>query len=151
MDPYALPGIQFLQAWADGTLPNPSMTDTVPMRAIEVSLGYTKLHVMANDRHLNLLGGVHGGFAATVLDSVSGCAIHTMLEAGVGYGTVDLSVKMFRPIPVNIELIAEGRIIHMSKSIGASEGTIKNAEGKLYAHATCTCAILRRPIINTTL
>ena len=53
----------------------------------------------ADERHLNPLGGVHGGFAATVLDSVTGCAVHSMLEAGAGYGTIDLNIKMCRPIP----------------------------------------------------
>ena len=88
------------------------------------------------------MGGVHGGFAATVLDSVTGCAVHTMLEAGVGYGTVDLSVKMLKPIPQGVELLAEGRVIHISKSIGFAEGTIKTLEGVLLAHATATCRII---------
>ena len=100
--------------------------------------------VWADARHLTPLGGVHGGFAATVLDSVTGCAVHTMLEAGVGYGTVDLNVKMLRAVPVDRDLTAEARVIHMSRSLGVSEGSIRDDAGVLFAHATATCAILRR-------
>ncbi|EPJ4856766.1 PaaI family thioesterase, partial [Acinetobacter baumannii] len=89
------------------------------------------------------LGGVHGGFAATVLDSVTGCAVHTMLPAGVGYGTIDLNVKMCRPLPQNQVLIATGKVINLSKNLGISEGKITDEEGKLYAYATATCMIIR--------
>ena len=87
---------------------------------------------------------MHGGFAATVLDSVTGCAIHSLLEAGVGYGTIDLNIKMCRPIPQDVELTAIGTVINLSKNLGISEGKIIDDEGKLYAHATATCMIIRR-------
>jgi len=103
-----------------------------------------KFTARADKRHLNPLGGVHGGFAATVLDSVTGCAVHTMLDAGVGFGTVDLNVKMLKAIPLDRELTAEGRVIHLSRSLGVSEGSIRDAEGVLFAHATATCAIIRK-------
>jgi uncharacterized protein (TIGR00369 family) len=90
------------------------------------------------------MGGVHGGFAATVLDSVTGCAVHTLLNAGVGYGTIDLNVKMIRTVPKNEKLIAEGKIINLSKSLGISEGTLKSQDGKLLATATATCMIIKR-------
>jgi uncharacterized protein (TIGR00369 family) len=143
MNPFNMTGLELLQAMQDGHLPKASISETIPMRGMALEPGMIRMEVRADGRHLNPLGGVHGGFAATVLDSVTGCAVHTMLEAGVGYGTVDLSVKMLRPIPPNVDLIAEGRVIHVSKSIGVAEGTIKSADGKLYAHGTCTCIIKR--------
>jgi uncharacterized protein (TIGR00369 family) len=89
---------------------------------------------------------VHGGFVGTVLDSVTGCAIHSMLDPGVGYGTIDLGLKLVRAVPLDRELIAEGRVLHLSRTLGVSEGSVKDADGTLYAHATCTCAILpKRP------
>lgn len=136
-------GLDLLLAMAKGTLPHPSIADTIPMRISEVSKGVIKFTVKADSRHINPLGGVHGGFAATVLDSVTGCAVHSALDAGVGYGTIDLNVKMLRPIPLNIELLAEGRLINVSKNLGISEGIIKDREGKLYAHGTSTCSIFR--------
>jgi len=77
------------------------------------------------------------------MDSITGCAVHTVLEPGVGYGTIDLNVKMLRAIPKNVPLIAEGKVIHISRSLGISEGTLKDTEGNIYAFATATCMILR--------
>ncbi len=99
------------------------------MRATEAARGHVTFTVRADARHLNPLGGVHGGFAATVLDSVTGCAVHTMLDVGVGYGTVDLNVKMLKAIPLDRDLTAEGRVIHLSRSIGVSEGIHQRRRG----------------------
>jgi len=145
MNPLEMSGLELIQAAADGKLPMATMAETVPMRIVEVSRGRVRFSVRADGRHLNPLGGVHGGFAATVLDSVTGCAVHTTLEAGVGYGTVDLNVKMLRAVPLDIELVAEGSVIHVSRSLGVAEGSLRDAAGTLLAHATCTCAIIRRP------
>lgn len=136
-------GVELLSAMADGSLPHPSITDAMPMRILEVSKGFVKFFAKADSRHLNPMGGVHGGFAATVLDSVMGCAVHSALDAGIGYGTVDLNIKLIRPIPRDVELFAEGRLINLSKNIGIAEGTLKDSQGKLYAHGTSTCSIIR--------
>jgi uncharacterized protein (TIGR00369 family) len=66
-----------------------------------------------------------------------------MLDAGIGFGTVDLNIKMLRPVPLERELIAEGNVINISNRIGVSEGTLKDSDGKLYAHATATCMIYK--------
>jgi uncharacterized protein (TIGR00369 family) len=143
VDPAGLSGLELIQAMVDGRVPHPTMADTVPMRAVEAGPGRVVFRVRADGRHLNPLGGVHGGFTATVLDSVTGCAVHTALDAGVGYGTVDLNVKMLRPIPADRDLTAEGRVIHLSRSLGVAEGSLRDGDGALLAHATATCAILR--------
>jgi len=137
-------GLELIQAMIDGKLPHPTMADTIPMRISDVGRGHVTFRARADGRHLNPLGGVHGGFAATVLDSVTGCAVHTMLDAGVAYGTIDLNVKMLKAIPLDQDLIAEGHVIHLSKSLGVAEASLRDAEGTLLAHATCTCAVLRR-------
>ena len=144
MNPSEMSGLELVQAMVDGKFAHPSMADTIPMRATEAARGQVKFTVRADKRHLNPLGGVHGGFAATVLDSVTGCAVHTMLDVGVGYGTVDLNVKMLKAIPLDRELMAEGRVIHLSRTIGVSEGSLRDEEGTLFAHATATCAIIRK-------
>jgi uncharacterized protein (TIGR00369 family) len=138
-------GIDLLRAMQEGKIPYATIADTVPMRIAALDKGVVRFTVKADRRHINPLGGVHGGFAATVLDSVTGCAIHSLLEAGVGYSTVDINVKMLRPIPLDEELHAEGRVLNLSKNLGVSEGVIRDANGKLYAHATSTCLILRSP------
>lgn len=144
MNPKEMTGLQLLQAMCAGKIPPASISETMPMRPFEVSKGTISFKAKADAHHLNPLGGVHGGFAATVLDSVTGCAIHSLLEAGVGYGTIDLNIKMCRPIPQDVELTAIGTVINLSKNLGISEGKIIDDEGKLYAHATATCMIIRR-------
>lgn len=136
-------GLELLRAMVDGGLPPPSISETIPMKMDVIEKGNVKFIVKADSRHLNPVGGVHGGFAATVLDSVTGCAVHSTLDAGVGFGTVDLNIKMMRPIPINTQLFAVGRVINISRNLAVSEGDIKDAEGKIYAHATCTCSIIR--------
>ncbi|NKB77325.1 MAG: hotdog fold thioesterase [Gammaproteobacteria bacterium] len=139
-----LSGLEILQGIIQGTLPHPPIATTVPMKFKEVGEGYVIFEATATDAHLNPMGGTHGGFAATVLDSVTGCAVHTRLEAGVAYGTIDLAVKMVRPVPRDQPLIAEGKVINLSRSLGVSEGTLSDKNGKLLALATCTCMIIRK-------
>ena len=136
-------GLELMQAMIDGRIPNAAIAGVIPMRGVAAEHGRIVFEAQADERHLNPLGGVHGGFAATVLDSVTGCAVHTVLEAGVGYGTIDLNVKMLKAVPRGVPLIAEGKVISVSRSLGISEGTLKDADGNLYAHAAATCLILR--------
>jgi uncharacterized protein (TIGR00369 family) len=138
-----LTGLELMQALVAGQIPRPSIMDTIPMTFGEVRKGYVRFNARADHRHLNPMGGVHGGFAATVLDSVTGCAVHTTLEKGESYGTVDLNVKMLRPVPRDAELVAEASVIHSSRSLGVSEATLKTADGKLLAHATASCFVKR--------
>lgn len=143
MDIKNLSGLQIMQEMCNGNLPMPSMATTIPMKPTLIESGQVTFEVQADQHHLNPLGGVHGGFAATVLDTVTGCAIHTVLEAGAGYGTIDLNIKMCRPIPQNRPLTAIGQLINTSKNLAISEGKIIDESGKLYAHATATCMIFR--------
>ncbi|WP_228130690.1 PaaI family thioesterase, partial [Acinetobacter baumannii] len=142
-NPRKMTALEFLKAMIEGHIPPASISKTIPMQPTEISEGSVTFKAQADHNHLNPLGGVHGGFAATVLDSVTGCAVHTMLPAGVGYGTIDLNVKMCRPLPQNQVLIATGKVINLSKNLGISEGKITDEEGKLYAYATATCMIIR--------
>ena len=143
MDKKKLTGLELMKAMMEGRIPRAPISEIIPMKPMEIASGYIKFTAKADKRHINPLGGVHGGFAATVLDSVTGCAVHTMLEAGTSYGTIDLDIKMLKPIPLEKELVAEGRVIHLSKKIGVSEGTLKDSEGNLYALASATCMIYR--------
>lgn len=140
-------GLEIMQSLIAGKLPRPAMIETIPMIFVDAQPGYIKSMARADARHINIMGGVHGGFAATVLDTITGCAIHTMLEAGVIYATVDLNIKMVKPIPVNMDVAVEAKVLHVSKTIGVSEGSIKSMEGVLLAHATTTCVIKRKSTV----
>ena len=120
------------------------ISSVIPMKITEAHDGHVVFKARADERHSNPMGAVHGGFAATVLDGVTGCAVHTTLPAGVGFGTVDLNVKMMRPVPYNTELKAEGRVLSRSKRLVVAEASLHDDEGKVYAHATATCMITGR-------
>lgn len=139
----SMTGLELMQAVARGDLPHPSMAQTIPMKFVSVDKGLAVFEATADDRHTNPLGGVHGGFAATVLDSVTACAVHSMLEAGIGYGTIDLNIKMLKAVPKDTPLIAQGKVISMSNSLGVSEGRLVDGAGKIYAYASATCMIMR--------
>lgn len=141
MNPATMTGLELMMAAAEGKVPPASISDTMGMSAMKVEEGRVTIHARADERHLNPLGGVHGGFAATVLDSVTGCAVHTVLPAGGFYATVDLNVKMLRPIPRDEDLIAEAHVVHFSRSLGVADGTLKDAAGNLIATASATCFI----------
>ena len=137
-------GLENMHAMMQGSVDYPSMAETVPMKCISVEKGRIVFEVKADGRHFNNLGGIHGGFSATVMDTVTGCAIYTMLDAGISYGTIELNVKMLRPVPENVRLLAEGKIVNVSRSLGVAEGTLKDESGKIYAHSTATCMILTK-------
>lgn len=136
-------GLELMRAMLEGTIPMPSMAQTIPMQGVRAEPGRIVFRAQADGRHLNPMGSVHGGFAATVLDSVTACAIQTELGAGEACTTIDLNVKMLRPVPRDTALLAEARVISITRSIAVSEASLKDDDGKLYAHATATCMLIR--------
>ena len=138
-------GLALMRSMIAGELPPPSMVETIPLRFTCAEHGRVEGEARADARHLNPMGGVHGGFAATVLDSLTGCAVHSTLEHGDLYGTIDLSVRMLRPLPRDVWLRATGETLHVSRTLGVAEGRLLDAEGRLLAHATASCLIRRAP------
>lgn len=135
-------GLEILKAMMAGELPHPPMADTMPARIDHIEEGFVRFIVRADKRHLNPMGGVHGGFSATIMDTVTGVAVHSVMEAGKKYSTVNLNVKMIRPIPIDTDLIAEGTLINRSRRLAVSEGKIRDKNGKIYASGSATCMIL---------
>ncbi len=94
------------------------------------------------------MGGMHGGWYATLLDSAVGCAVHTAMPAGRGYTTLELKLNIVRAVSLEVPLVrAEGKVIHVGRQTATAEGRLVDAHGKLYAHATTTCLVfeLRQP------
>lgn len=135
-------GLEFLKSVMLGESHPQNMADTIPMRLVDAEEGFVRFMVCAEDRHTNIMGGVHGGFSATVMDTITGCAVCTVMEVGVSYTTIDLNVKMIRPIPIGKELIAEGKLVNRSRRLGIADGKIIDENGKLYATGSTTCMIL---------
>ena len=117
-----------------GELPPPAMATTLGFALRECEVGRAVFACVPQVSHLNPLGTVHGGLAATLLDSCLGCAVHTTLEPGEGYTTIDLNVKYLRPIlPDTGELRAVGTIVHRGRRMATAEGVLTGADGKIYA------------------
>ncbi|QBF84692.1 PaaI family thioesterase [Shewanella maritima] len=134
-------GLQAMQAMMVGKIPPPTMSQTLPMALVKVETGMVVFEATADERHLNPMGGVHGGFAATVLDSATACAVHSALADNQSYATIDLQVKMVRPVPKGKLIFAQGELQNLSKSLAISHATLKDEQGKLLATATCSCLV----------
>ena len=135
-------GLSFVRGLIDGTFPAPPITETLGFSLIEAEHGRAVFSGTPQMRHYNPIGTVHGGFAMTLLDSALGCAVHSTLLKGETYTTLEIKVNLVRPLTKDTGPVrAEGRIIHRGRTLGTAEGDIKDASGKLYAHASTTCMI----------
>lgn len=135
-------GLQVMTALLEGELPHPYMADTFDCELIEVSEGLAIFQATPQLKHYNPLGSVHGGWYATLLDFALGCAVQTKLPAGLGYTTSQINLNIVRAANVKTgPLRCIGNAIHVGRQIGTSEARIVGPDGKLYAHATTTCAI----------
>jgi uncharacterized protein (TIGR00369 family) len=140
----SMSGIDALRAIAAGELPPPPIAVLLGFAPVEVEEGRAVFAANPDERHYNPIGVVHGGLAATVLDSVMGCAVHTTLAAGEGYTTLELKVNFTRPITRDTgRVLAEGTVVHRGGRVATAEGRVTaEAGGKLLAHATTTCLVL---------
>ncbi len=135
-------GLEFFEAISSGLLPPPHIGALLDFVPIEYEEGRFVFQGTPGVQHYNPLGVVHGGYAATLLDSCVGCAVHTTLPAGRAYTTLELKVNYVRPLTIATGPVrAEGRVVSATKQVGIAEGRIADVHGKLYAFATTTCLI----------
>ena len=139
----SLTGLEILEAMVAGRAPRPPMSDTMGFRLVEIERGRAVFEGAPGPHLLNPLGAVHGGFALALIDSACGCAVHSELDAGVGYTTVETKVNFTRPIdPAGGAVRCEGRVLSRGRQIATAEAYLRSAEGKLLAHGTSTLIIL---------
>jgi uncharacterized protein (TIGR00369 family) len=135
-------GLHLLNGVMNGTLPAPPIQKTLDFRPIRVERGYTIFAGVPKSDYYNPLGSVHGGYAAALLDSCMACAVHSTLDSGYSYATLEVKINYVRPITTETgEVRAEGKVIHAGKRIATAEGRLLDAAGKIYAHGTTTCLI----------
>ncbi len=140
----AMSGIEFLRAIAEGRLPQPPIFALMGISGLEVSEGRVVFRVTPAEYHYNPIGVVHGGLAATLLDSAMGCAVSSMLPQGMVYTTLELKVNYVRPLTLGTgEVQGIGTVIHRGGQIATAEGRIVDTSGKLYAHSTTTCLLFK--------
>jgi len=135
-------GLPFLKDIIDGKLPQAPMCATLGFYLADAGDGFAAFEGLPEFRHYNPIGTVHGGFAATLLDSALGCAVFSTMAKGEAWTTLELKLNMVRPIGKDTGTVrAEGRIIHRGRTVATAEGTVKDRAGKLYAHASTTCMV----------
>jgi uncharacterized protein (TIGR00369 family) len=135
-------GMDVFAAIRDGKLPTPPIGRLLDFIAIEFEPGRMVFQGTPRMDHYNPLGTVHGGYAATLLDSCVGCAVHTMLPAGTGYTTLELKINYIRAMTDQTGPVrAEGRTISVGRQTAVAEGRLTDSTGKLLAYATTTCLV----------
>jgi uncharacterized protein (TIGR00369 family) len=123
----------------------PPMTELLDFRLVEADRGRVVFTAVPTQAHYNGMGVVHGGLAATLLDSALGCAINTKAPAGKTFTTLELKINFTRPLTEDVGPIrCEARVIHVGSRVATAEGRVVDRRGKLYAHATTTCILVER-------
>jgi uncharacterized protein (TIGR00369 family) len=139
-------GLAFLQGMLDQVLPAPPFTQATDIWLTEAASGRVVFEATPSERFYNPLGTVHGGWTSALLDSAMGCAVHSMLQPGQTYTTVDMAVSFVRPVFAGAgKLRCEGKIIHSGNRIATAEGRVWDVGGKLLAHGSETCLIVSLP------
>ena len=141
----ALDGLEFVQLLVTGALPLNTMARTLGYNIAEASIGRVVVTADPSGDHLNPAGTVHGGLAATLLDTCMGLAVQTTLERGFSSTTLEFKISLLRTItPETGQIRAEGTVLTSGRRIGTAEGRLTDIEGRLLAHGTTTCLIFDR-------
>ena len=139
-----LSGLEAIRRIAAGELPPPPIAELLGMTITLAERGHVIFALEPAEWMYNPIGSVHGGIAATILDSSLGCAVHTTLDAGVAYTTSDLQVRYVRAIGAETgRILAESHVVHSGRRLATAEGRLYvESSGQLLAHATTSCLIL---------
>jgi uncharacterized protein (TIGR00369 family) len=138
-------GLEYMTAVVEAKLPPPPIAVVMRLRPLEIEEGHVVFEGEPGEEHYNPIGVVHGGYAATLLDSALGCAVHTTLPAGVGYTSLGLEAKYVRPITRDTgRVLCEANVLYRGRRQATAEANLTAAEsGKLLAHGVATCMILQ--------
>jgi uncharacterized protein (TIGR00369 family) len=142
----AMGGKEYMTALMRGEMPAPPIAVLMGFRITEIGEGGVVMVLDPSERTYNPLGTVHGGVAATVLDSVMGCAVHTTLPPGRGYTTLEIKINYLRAMSEQTGPVrAEGKLVHAGRSTAMAEGRIVDSTGKIYAAGSTTCLLFDMP------
>ena len=135
-------GLETLQAMSSGELPPPPVMQLIDIAGFSAVEGSVTVLLDPQEFHYNPLGTVHGGVISTLLDTAAGCSVHSTLPVGVGYTSLDLSVKFLRPVTLaSGRLTCTGTVLQRGRRTALAEARLTDAQGRLTAHATSSCMI----------
>jgi len=136
-------GMDYFNAMSRGEIAYPPLLETLDLKAVSIENGVAIFAFQPQEFHYNTIGTVHGGVISAILDSAMGCAVHSMLEAGTGYTTLELKVNFLKAITVKAGVLkATSKTIHSGKRTALVEAQLTDEAGNLYAHGVSTCLIL---------
>ncbi|MDG1518859.1 MAG: PaaI family thioesterase [Yoonia sp.] len=139
-----LSGLEFMQAMLRGEIARPPISGLLNYQIAEVFAGQVAFHGAPEFAHTNPMGGVHGGWYGTLLDSCMACAVMTMVPKGSIYTTLEYKVNLTRSIPLGIAIVATGTVDHAGRTTAVAHGEIRGKDdGKLYATGSTTCLIMK--------
>ena len=142
----SMSGLDFVRKMFAGELPEPPIMENVAPFDSTAEPGVVVFHSVPGFRHYNPIGSVHGGYAAILLDSAMGLAVHTMLPPGTGYTTLEFKISFIRGMSKDSGKVrTEGRILNVGRRAATAEARITDASGRLLAHATTTCLVFDIP------
>lgn len=140
------PGLEALRDMIAGLLPGPPISHAMHFLLVHVAPGEAVFQGRPSAEYLNPLGTLHGGWYATLLDSAAGCAVHTTLQPGRAYTTLEFKMNLVRAIGPEVQCVrAEGRTVHVGRQTATAESRLVGPDGKLYAHASTTCLFFDLP------
>jgi uncharacterized protein (TIGR00369 family) len=138
-----MPGLEFIQAMAEGRVPSPPIAQLIGMRIVKVERGLVVFDCTPDESVYNPIGVVHGGLVCTLADTVTGCSVHTTLDAGTGYTSIDITVNYLRPVTLaSGTLTATGKVTKPGRRVAMAAAEIHDAYGKLVATATSNCLVM---------
>ncbi|MFX1678557.1 PaaI family thioesterase [Mitsuaria sp. CC2] len=139
-------GLEQMVAMLDGRLPPPPIAQTLDFTLLRAARGEVIFQGTPKFRHYNPMGSVHGGWYATLLDSALGCAVHTTMDVGRAYTTLELKINLVRALNDKVPVVrAIGRVRHVGRQMATAEADLVGHDGKLYAHASTTCLVFDPP------
>lgn len=142
----SMPGLDFVRKIFSGELPQPPIMENVDPFDSTIEAGVVVFHSVPGFRHYNPIGSVHGGYAAILLDSAMGLAVHTMLPVGTGYTTLEFKISFIRGMSKDSGTVrTEGRTLNVGRRAATAEARITDSKGRLIAHATTTCLVFEIP------
>ena len=137
-------GLDFFKAIQRNELPVPPIMELLNSEASLFEEGRVIFTLIPEEYHYNPIGTVHGGIISTLCDSAMGCAVHTTLPVGVGYTSLEIKVNFVRAVTRDTgKIFCEGKVIHVGGRVATAEAQLTDKDGRLYAHATTTCLIMR--------
>ena len=145
VNPASLDGLGQLRKFMEiGT--KPPIGDTMNFTLTGIESGVAIFEGAPDRSVYNPIGSVHGGYAATLLDSACGCAVHSRLSATQGYTTLELKVAYHRALSdASGPVRAEGRVVSIGRRAAFAEATLHDGRGRLCATATSTLLVFDLP------